>query len=530
MRGREAGIGITEDGLPAYIADRRRFRRTTFDPPIQGRIGEILVDVVGMSVANANVLHDTTLPAHDHFRLAVDWYEPIEMEARVVRTDSVDGRFSSVLAFDVPPASLVRSLALRTSSQQIERLESLVRASKLVNSAIEPDALVEAILTVARSELGVHSAAIFFLDHRRREIWTKRLEGGESRVVRFSMGRGLAGQVAASGMPLMLEDAYSDSRFDPAVDLVTGYSENAILCVPVCDRDESVVGVLEFLHEHRRSFGSADLDFLEGISEHVAIAMRNAAFVQERIERNRMRAELEVGREIQTRLLPLPPAEWSTVDIAVNSVPCFEVGGDCYDFIDLPDGELGLAIGDVSGKGVAAALIMSSAQAALRVAAPTEPDLGQLISRLDALLLRTTPPQRFVTFFFACFSPTGGVLRYVNAGHNPPLLCTAGRVRRLESSGPPLGILHGATFREESAPFEEGSTLVLYTDGFPEATNMEGEEFGMKRWQEIVCSMATEPAGRISRDLTGAITRFENGARPMDDKTLVVLRHRSTAA
>ena len=243
-----------------------------------------------------------------------------------------------------------------------------------------------------------------------------------------------------------------------------------------------------------------------------------------REDKSRMDAEFRLGRQVQRRLLPEAPGGWHDVDLAVSSVPCFEVSGDYHDFIDLPDGDLGLAIGDVSGKGMGAALIMSSAQAALRIAAPTEPDLARLFARLDELLLRTTPRAKFATFFFARFNRREGVLRYVNAGHNPPFVYSRGELTRLEATGPPLGIMGGATFREECIPFDVGSTLFLYSDGFNEAENPDGEEFGMQRWEALVRESADRAASEASGFLTEAIVRFEGGRPPTDDKTLVVFR------
>jgi PAS domain S-box-containing protein len=243
-----------------------------------------------------------------------------------------------------------------------------------------------------------------------------------------------------------------------------------------------------------------------------------------REDQTRIEAELHLGRQIQRRLLPRTPDTWHGVDLAVSSVPCFEVGGDYYDFIDLPNDDLGLAIGDVSGKGVGAALIMSSAQAALRIAAPNEPNLARLITRLNALLFRTTPGEKFVTFFLARLSRSDSVLRYVNAGHNPPLVCSRDAMMRLEATGPPLGILEEPVFRESSIPFGVGDTLFLYTDGFNEAENPEGEEFGFKRWEALVGDSAGQNVLAIPEFLAKAIRRFENGSRATDDKTLVILR------
>lgn len=521
---------------PDFIADRRRFQRTAFGTPLTARFRDEPSEVLNLSVAGALIEHDEAAGVGDSARLVLEWYEEIDVAVVVVRTGQVGSRQRSALLIEFPSASLVRSLGLRQAFDRIDRLQSLVRASKLVNSALEPESLVEAILSVAKAELGVDRGTVYFLDHATREIWTDRAGGDQPRQMRFPVGLGLAGHVAATGIALRLEDAYADPRFDPAVDLVPafrgesggdpipGRRSRSMLCVPVRDREQKIVGVLQFIHEHHRSFRGEDLEFLESISEHIAIAMRNAALVLEGFVKSRMDTELRLGREIQDRLLPGVPVRWSRVQVSASSEPCFEVGGDYYDFIDLPGDRYGLAVGDVSGKGVSAALIMSSAQAALRIVASGEPDLVALISRLDELLFRTTPKEKFVTLFFASYDPRTGLLRYVNAGHVPPLVCRAGHIESLETTGPPLGILPRATFHEGAILLETGATLCLYTDGFTEATSPAGRELGFDRWRSLVLDASVQTTPDMCRTLIGETNRYEDGARSADDKTLIIVR------
>ena len=243
-----------------------------------------------------------------------------------------------------------------------------------------------------------------------------------------------------------------------------------------------------------------------------------------REDKSRMDAEFRLGRQVQRRLLPQAPGGWHDVDLAVSSVPCFEVGGDYHDSIDLPDGDLGLAIGDVSGKGMG-----GGPDHVERPGGASDRGADRARSRASLRSTRralacTTPKAKFATFFFARFNRREGVLRYVNAGHNPPLVYSRGELTRLDATGPPLGIMGGATFREESIPFDVGSTLFLYSDGFNEAENPDGEEFGMQRWEALVRESADRIASESSGFLTEAIVRFEGGRPPTDDKTLVVFR------
>jgi phosphoserine phosphatase RsbU/P len=250
----------------------------------------------------------------------------------------------------------------------------------------------------------------------------------------------------------------------------------------------------------------------------MAIAMENATLHMELLEKERMAEELKLGREIQSRLLPTPPMDVMDTGLAALSVPCFEVGGDYYDFLELPDGDLGLAIGDVSGKGVSAALIMSSVQAALRVAAPIEEDLTRLMQRLNALIYRSARGRKYATFFFGRYTPSTGLLRYVNAGHNPPFIAVDGELSELTSTGKPIGILPDSTYHELSVEVPEGATLFLYTDGLNEASDPDEQEFGYDRLRQLF--LETHEPKRI----VDAVTEFERGARATDDKTIVVLR------
>jgi len=347
-----------------------------------------------------------------------------------------------------------------------------------------------------------------------------------SSQIRLPIGKGLAGSVAATGEPLILRDAYDDPRFDRSLDQKTGYRTRSMLCVPIKNRGQRVVGVLQLLNKTNGMFGARDLEFLSGISDHMAIAMENATLHMELLEKQRMEQELALGREIQSRLLPSAPVDVRGVELGALSLPCYEVGGDYFDFLELPDGDLGLAIGDVSGKGVSAALIMSSVQAALRVAAPIEDDLARLVARLNALIFRSATGRKYATFFFARYTPSSGVLRYVNAGHNPPYIIAGSVLTEIGSTGRPIGLLPESSYSEGTIELPPGSTLFLYTDGLNEAADPDETEFGNARLRELFLSQSGAATNEIPSRVLDAVTAFERGAKPTDDKTIVVMRRR----
>ena len=505
------------------VQERRRGERLQLTPPLSGTVAGAPVRILEISLLGGRVEHEAPIAGAGSGTLRVEWNgEEILVDCSIAHSEPLLGRFSSGLRFAGQPPALQRLVATIAAQEEIDRLRTIVEASKLINSSIDADALFDSILRVAREELDVERGTLYFVDEKNHEIWAKFADGLS---IRLPIGKGLAGTVAATGEPVILHDAYSDSRFDRSQDQRSGFRTRSMLCVPIHNRDGRTVGVLQLLNKRNGSFGERDLEFLAAISEHMAIAMENATLHLAVVEKNRMERELQLGREIQSRLLPAPPCDIAGVELAAQSVPCYEVGGDYYDFIEFPEGDLGLVIGDVSGKGVSAALIMSSIQAALRIAAPIEYDLPSLMVRLNALLYRMASGRKYVTFFFGRYTPDTGELHYVNAGHCPPLLVHAnGIVEPVPSTGRPIGILPEAEYEEGALLVPEGGTLFLYTDGLTEAANPEEEEFGMPRLRAVAAETAKLGVEDAARQMLEAVHAFERGAHVTDDKTLVVFR------
>jgi len=504
--------------------DRRRAERLILSSPIPGRVSESSVRIVDIGILGTRIEHDEPLAAGPQ-TLRFDWDgEEMSVDCTLLRTEPLNAAFHSGLQFsDRDKVVVGRIVSTLADRDEMERLRTLVEASKLINSSIEPDTLFASILTVARNELHVERGTLYFVDEQKQEIWTK-IAGELSGEIRLPIGKGLAGTVAATGEPLILHDAYEDPRFDRSLDQKTGFRTRSMLCVPIKNRGQRVVGVLQLLNKTHGSFGPRDLEFLSGISDHMAIAMENATLHMELLEKQRMEQELALGREIQSRLLPSAPVDVRGVELGALSLPCYEVGGDYFDFLELPDGDLGLAIGDVSGKGVSAALIMSSVQAALRVAAPIEEDLARLVARLNALIFRSASGRKYATFFFARYTPSTGVLRYVNAGHNPPYVITDNTLTEIGSTGRPIGLLPESSYTEGTVELPPGSTLFLYTDGLNEAADPDEVEFGNDRLRELFLTQRGVPLTEIPSRVLDAIIAFERGAKATDDKTIVVMR------
>jgi sigma-B regulation protein RsbU (phosphoserine phosphatase) len=265
------------------------------------------------------------------------------------------------------------------------------------------------------------------------------------------------------------------------------------------------------------------------------VARLTAAIGREMAQRERLNRELEIAREVQEHLFPqrLPPVPG--LDYCGHCRPAREVGGDYYDFLELSDGRLGIAIGDVSGKGVGAALMMASLEASLRALAPVVRDLADLMGRVSSLVCQASAANRFATLFYAEYNPAARQLTYVNAGHNPPLVLRDAprnappdnnggcEVMRLEIGGPVIGLFPGP-YQRGVFSHEAGDLVVLFTDGVSESMNVRDEEWGEERLIEFVKTCHGLSAMEGTSRILAAAQSFAGGAPQHDDMTLVVLR------
>jgi sigma-B regulation protein RsbU (phosphoserine phosphatase) len=224
-------------------------------------------------------------------------------------------------------------------------------------------------------------------------------------------------------------------------------------------------------------------------------------------------------------MLPEKAPEVPGADLAGFNMACRTVGGDYYDFFTYPDGRVALALGDVSGKGMPASLMMMALQARVHVLAEDPGNLAHFMTRINKATCAKCPSNRFITFFFSVLNAATGELAYANAGHNPPILMRAnGDAEMLEGGGPVLGILSIAPYSEMRAQLDHGDMLVLYSDGVTEANNPAYDEFDEERFIEVLKAHRTRPASEIVQAVIKAVTEFAAGAPQADDITLLVAK------
>jgi len=408
----------------------------------------------------------------------------------------------------------------------VKRLESLVDASQLLNSTLQLDKLLKVILELALTNLNAARGTIYLLDDEKRELWSKVLKGKDLVEIRLPIGTGIAGTVAKNGKTINLKDAWKDKRFFSGFDIRSGFQTKTMLCMPMENRKNKIIGVFQIINKKRGAFNREDELFLEAFSEHASLAIENAYLHRAMIEKEVVEREIRIAATIQQRLLPkeLPSIDRYQFDAA--AFPCKAIGGDYYDVIKMAEGEYLLVIADVSGKGIPAALLVSTLHAALHAYVRTSISLADLVQKLNESVYRDTPSEQYITFFVSVLNTRRNALMYVNAGHNPPYKLSIGssEVSQLDVGGVPLGMFDSAEYETGMVDLQNDDNICLYTDGITEAFNRAAEEYGERRFVRCLTRNKELPLSRLKDAILVDIGSFTKSEPQSDDLTLLLLR------
>ena len=356
------------------------------------------------------------------------------------------------------------------------------------------------------------------------KIMVARVRGKDEPLVEVRISRTVMDEVLKNGKSVLTSDAQHDPKFASQTMILMGI--RSVLAVPLSVDERNIFGMIYAdCPTHEATFTEEHLDILTTLASVASIRVENATLLDERIQRERMERELELATEIQQRFQPSAPPKLDGYEFQGISFSCYEIGGDYYDFIPRESHNMIVALGDVSGKGTAAALLMSSLHAAIHAQVSANRDLAEMITSVNRYLADNTPANRFVTLFIAELDPATGVLRYINAGHNPPLIGRSnGMIEQLSSGGFPLGILPMAEFEVGETRLGSGESLIVYSDGVSEANNLNEEEFGLDRLIEVVRRNLAASASGMRDKVESALSSFTQTAPANDDITLVIVK------
>lgn len=413
----------------------------------------------------------------------------------------------------------------RRTGKRAELFSVLAEAGSLLVTPSSPEELFEPILDLVDTALMPERAMIALLDDSSGEpqVRASRVRGG-GQATNLMLSRTVINRVLGERVSFLIADAQHDAAFQSQMSIVTQGVRTA-MAAPLFD-NENVIGLL-----YADSADSADrytTDELKAftlLANCVAVALTHARYHTMEAEKQRLETELGAARRIMSNLLPDEAPSLAGWELVPHLVSCTEVGGDMYDVFTLPDDRVVIAVGDVAGKGLGAALLVSSMLPLLRGLAGPGLDPAALVTRLDAVLFAVTEPVRYATLFLGVLDPATGRLDYVNAGHNPPYLVRLdGKVETLPPTGMPVALVGEGTWTNGAAWLRAGDLLALFTDGIPEAWNVADEDYGDERLRDVLVAARGLPAAEVRDAVLNDLAAFVGEAPASDDVTLVLVR------
>ena len=418
-----------------------------------------------------------------------------------------------------------RSFAATFSPERMGAfLQAMDRVSKELLVYRPLDDLFQLVVGLAAEALKADRTTILLRDGA-GELLTKAVfQTGRGAGEEIVVSRSIARLAIDQRQAIRTDDAQSDTRFREQQSVITQRIHSA-MCVPLW-HDGDVLGLIYVDNVAAPvPFEDTDLRLLTLIAHLAAVKIRETESFE---ARQRQEQELKRASEIQRVLLPDDPIQVGTIEISGANVPSQDVGGDYFDFVPAEGGHVVVGLGDVSGKGMPAALLMTHLNASVRAQVETERPLAEVMRRLNKSIHQNVQGARFITLVLADVDGTTGDIKYVNAGHNPPyLLRVSGQIESLTEGGLLLGIRENEEYATGTCRLEPGETLLLYSDGVTEARSIAGEEFGDERLQDFLRERKGVGAEDLVEALLKMVREFCSPSKPQDDVTVVVMRRSS---
>jgi len=426
------------------------------------------------------------------------------------------------------PTITVNQAYLRTIEKKVGDLEALIEVSAIISSTLDFNELMTLVMEKAKSLMNAEGCSILLYNKEINRLEFDLAISQETSItdilkskVTLEMGQGVAGWVAEHRTSLLIKDARTDSRFYQEADRLTGFTTRSLIAVPLVGRS-GLIGVAEILNPKDKDFFTDyDLGIFQTLSRQISIAIENARFYKESVETERLRQELEIASTIQKSFLPESPIfRKDRLMLSAINLSATQVGGDLYDFIELSPSRVGVFIGDVSGKGISAALYMAKVISDFRYIAPqvTGPEIA--LGRLNSVLSRA-PRGMFFTGIYGIVDLSTGNISLCVAGHPPFLWLTNGETKVMDvASGPPMGILPTA-YPSAEILLERGDRILFLTDGVFEAKNKEDKRMGYEKLVAFIKEQRGE--GHLIQKVVDYVDDFSRGLERADDLTIVEL-------
>ncbi len=409
------------------------------------------------------------------------------------------------------------------ASERVSRV--IFEYAARIGQAQDTDFLLGLNADMARDLVGADRCSIWLLDVDAGQLYTTVAHGvGEIRV---AVGDGLVGACVARGEPILVNDASRDARFLNRIDETSGYVTHSVLVIPLCTAEGKTIGAFQALNKSG-GFSDSDVFLLQLAGSYSAAAIDAQRLRKEAETARLLLRELEIARDVQAGLLPQDLPKRSGLECAAFFRPAKFVGGDYYDFIEMPDGTLAFTLGDVSGKGIPAAVLMASIQASLRLSLLRGLEaITGLVADINESVCASSSSDRYSTLFCGLIDPRCRRLTYVNAGQCAPMIVrrqSGITIERLTTGGTPIGLLPMAQYDEGATELQPGDIVVCYSDGISEACNSNEELWQESEIEDLLRAEKTWNAQEVTERLVQAADAFTGDAEQADDMTVVTLR------
>ena len=538
---------VALENLPLTLGRRSTNEIQVLDPTVSRDHARILCDAADFVIEDLGSTHGTFVNQKRIQRHVLGPNDRIRLGGATnhLLTFRSGGEFTMMIASTGKATTMDGGSVAREQRNNTRNLEALLEISKALNSSLRLNDVFEKVMdaVIALTE-GERCMMLMGSEAEALEIAAQRNLTSDALATQYSQS--VVRAVFGNGKAQILTDVTEDEHFS-AQQSIVGLHLRTVMCVPLrlshfsrvedsdlgdlqsSDGGNSSPRILGVLYVDRRTptrnFGDQDLSMLESFASHAAIAIDNARLYEEALEKRRMEDELLVAARIQRSLLlsDFPESDW--YDVHALNVPSRGVGGDYYEFFETQWGTLGFAVGDVSGKGIPAAMLMATLQAAFLAATQTSEDLAFVCSHVNNFLVERTSPERYATFFVGLLRPDGQ-LQFVNAEHNPALLVRGdAEPERLMGGGLSLGLFADRDYEVQTIQLNDDDVVVVFSDGITEANNPAEEEYGEEALASVVVAERHENAAAMGKAVFDAVSAFSTGAPQHDDLTLMIIKY-----
>ncbi|MDZ4722966.1 MAG: SpoIIE family protein phosphatase [candidate division Zixibacteria bacterium] len=398
----------------------------------------------------------------------------------------------------------------------------LLEVGMKLSSSLNLDEVLRAIMSSLKQVISYDVGGVFLIDPEEmkvKSIFVVGYDPSYDEKLQLKIGQGLIGSVAHTGEPVNVPDVSKDSRYVDA-----NPKTKSELVVPIKLGDK-ILGVINLESDQLRAYDRRTISLVSAFASQAAISLERARLHQSLLDAKKLDEQLNIAREIQRSFLPERDPAVAGYDVCGTNISSGQVGGDYYDFIRIVDGHTGIAIGDVSGKGMPAALIMASFRASLIAEIRNNYSIRTICQKVNSLLFESMESGNYVTAVYGVLDARHHILTFSNCGHNlPVLLRKNGQVEYLAEGGPVLGVTSDATYEERAMVLSPGDTVVLYTDGVTEVFDKNGVEFGLDRLIEVIKKNKAKSAKEIQAAIYAVVTKFASEDHIYDDLTMIVIK------